>query len=113
MFARIVGIIGLIIITLLFISECRSLRSDRPLLMGETENITGFVKEIRGSARFKKAVIEIRYEYIYEEQRYMGTALKRRHLRRAQVGDSLLIEVSKLSPSRSYAITTYPLVGEF
>ena len=113
MYARILGSIGLILITLLFVSECRSLRSDRPLFMGETKDITGFVTAIRGSARFKTAVVEIRYEYFFEDEKYFGVALKRGHLAKTQKGDSLLIEVSRLFPSRSYAIATYPLVGEF
>lgn len=113
MYARIVGTTGLIVIAILFTSECRSLRNSPPLLMGETEKITGLVKEIRVSARFKEAVIEIRYEYAYDDEKYYGSAVKGSHLRRAKVGDSLLIEVSKRFPSRSYAIATYPLVGEF
>ncbi|MDW3197364.1 MAG: hypothetical protein R8G66_33615 [Cytophagales bacterium] len=81
--------------------------------MGETKDMTGFVTAIRGSARFKTAVVEIRYEYFFEDKKYIGVAVKRGHLAKAQKGDSLLIEVSRLFPSRSYAIATYPLVEEF
>ncbi len=104
--ARIIGTLGLILIAVLVITQVRSLFNARPWFMGQTDEITGYVIERKMTPKFKELELELVYEYTFEEQIYQDSYFPK--TTRINVGDSLVVEVSRRRPSRSYVVAYYP-----
>ena len=99
--AKIVGTIGVILIVGLSWFYIRDMFNAEPLFMGETQKVTGYVIQNKISPSGKGAVHEIVYEYMIEEQSYTDSYYSNKSISRLNVGDSLTLEVSVSTPTKS------------
>ena len=104
--ARVVGSLGIILIVGLVIWQVRSLFNARPLFMGNTTKITGYIIERRMTPKFKDLVPKLIYQYQIADSTYYGSYFPK--LVGIRKGDSLILEISERNPGNSYVIGIYP-----
>lgn len=110
-FQRIIGTIGITAILLLSVFYIRKQFNYKPLLVGETKEITGYVIENKISPSGKGAVHEIVYEYTIGEQKYTYSYDSNKSISRLNTGDSLVLEVSISTPTKN-KLTGYFRTGK-